>query len=213
MQLTKYSHSCVRLDDGDRSLAIDPGMFSEVAAALHGVSAVLITHEHVDHVQADSLREAARRDSALRIWAPAPVAAALVELGDQVVTTEPGHAFEAAGFAVRTFGGQHALIHPTIPMVPNICYLVENSVYHPGDSFVVPPVPVSLLLAPIHAPWSKTAEVIDFVVSVRAPRTVGIHDALLTDTGRGLVESHVGRIGGEHGVDYTPLAPATTVDV
>ena len=49
---------------------------------------------------------------------------------------------------------------------------------------------------------------IDFVVSVRAPRTIGIHDALLTDAGRGLVESHVTRIGAEHGVEYRRLAPA-----
>ena len=30
MQLTKFTHSCVRLDDGDRRLVIDPGVFSEV---------------------------------------------------------------------------------------------------------------------------------------------------------------------------------------
>ena len=28
MQLTKFTHACVRLDDGDRSLTIDPGAFS-----------------------------------------------------------------------------------------------------------------------------------------------------------------------------------------
>ena len=52
MQLTKFTHACVRLDDGNRSLVIDPGVFSEVEAALDGVSTVLITHEHVDHTQA-----------------------------------------------------------------------------------------------------------------------------------------------------------------
>jgi L-ascorbate metabolism protein UlaG (beta-lactamase superfamily) len=202
----------VRLDDGDRALAIDPGVFSEVTAALDGASAVLITHEHPDHVNGEELKAAAGRNDQLRIWAPRPVADAL-QLGDQVVEVEAGQAFDAAGFAVRTFGGQHALIHPTIPMVPNVGYLVEDAVYHPGDSLIVPPVPVHLLLAPIHAPWSKTAEVIDFVVAVRAPRVVGIHDALLTDAGRSIVESHVERIGAEHGSSYRPLAPAGTTDV
>ena len=28
MRLTKYTHACVRLDDGDRHLVIDPGSFS-----------------------------------------------------------------------------------------------------------------------------------------------------------------------------------------
>ena len=41
MQLTKYTHSCVRIDDGDRALVIDPGMFSETAIALDDAHAVL----------------------------------------------------------------------------------------------------------------------------------------------------------------------------
>jgi L-ascorbate metabolism protein UlaG (beta-lactamase superfamily) len=212
-RLTKFTHSCVRLDDGDRHLVVDPGMFSEVQAALDGVSAVLITHEHPDHVDLDGVLEAGRRDSRLRIWAPAPVADSLAELGEQVVTSAPGQAFEAGGFAVRTLGGQHALIHPTIPVVPNVGYLIDDAVYHPGDALIVPTEPVQLLLAPIHAPWSKTAEVIDFVVSVRAPRAVGIHNALLTDTGRGFVEGHIARIGADHGVTYSPLAATESIDV
>ena len=148
MQLTKYSHSCVRIDDGDRSLVLDPGIYSEVNAALEGAAAVLITHAHPDHLDVDEVTAAARRDRQLRIWAPRSVAEVL-QLGDQVVVVEPGQAFEAAGFAVRTFGGQHALIHPTIPVVPNVGYLVEDAVYHPGDALIVPPVPIELLLAPI----------------------------------------------------------------
>lgn len=212
-QLTKFTHSCVRLDDGERRLVIDPGMFSEVQAALDGVSALLVTHEHPDHVDLDEVLAAGRRNSRLRIWAPAPVAASLAELGEQVITSAPGQAFEAGGFAVRTVGGQHALIHPTIPVVPNVGYLVDDTVYHPGDSLIVPTDPVGLLLAPIHAPWSKTAEVIDFVVSVRAPRSVGIHNALLNDIGRGFVEGHVKRIGADHGVEYLALAAGETLDL
>jgi hypothetical protein len=164
-------------------------------------------------VDEGKLRAAAQRDPRLRIWAPQPLAGTLADLGEQVVATAAGETFDAGGFSVRTFGGQHALIHPTIPVVPNIGYLIEDTVYHPGDSLIVPAAPVALLLAPIHAPWSKTAEVIDYVVAVRAARVVGIHDALLTEPGRNLVESHVGRIGGEHGCEYEHLAPADTLTV
>lgn len=213
MQLTKFTHSCVRFDDGDRALVVDPGIFSEVSAALDGADAVLITHEHPDHLDLEQVRAAAQRQPRLRVWAPAPVADQLADLGEQVLTSAPGQAFEAAGFGVRTFGGQHAVIHPSIPVIANVGYLIEDAVFHPGDSLIVPSAPIQVLLAPIHAPWSKTAEVIDFVVSVRAPRVIGIHDVLLTETGRGFVENHVGRIGGEHGSEYRYLAPAETLDV
>lgn len=213
MQLTKFSHSCVRFDDGDRSLVVDPGVFSEVDAALDGAGGVLITHEHPDHLDADRLRAAAARDPRLRIWAPAGVASSLGDLGEQVVAVSPGESITAAGFSVRAFGGQHAVIHPSIPVIANVAYLIEDAVYHPGDSLIVPSVSVPVLLAPIHAPWSKVAEVIDFVVSVRATRTFQIHDALLNDAGLGIVESNVTRIGAEHGSEFRHLKPTESVDV
>lgn len=208
--LTKYGHSCVRLDNGDRSLVIDPGVFSLVDAALDGAGEVLITHEHPDHVNADAVRAAAQANPRLRIWAP-PHLATDLDLGDQIVAVTPGATFEAAGFRVETFGGQHAVIHPIVPVIQNNCYLVDGAVYHPGDSFIVPTKQVRLLLLPIHAPWSKTAEVIDFAVSVRAPRAVPIHDGLLNEHGLGFVEAHVTRIGAQHDVEYMHMDTRSTL--
>ena len=179
MRLTKFGHSCVRFDDGSRSLVIDPGVFSETDEALDGAQGVLVTHEHRDHLDHDKLRSAAKADPRLRIWAPVPVADALAELGDQVVAVGAGETFEAAGFGVRTVGGQHALIHPLIPMVANVGYLIEGAVYHPGDSLVLPPVAVGTLLLPSMAPWARIGELIDFALAVRAPSVYPIHDFLV----------------------------------
>jgi L-ascorbate metabolism protein UlaG (beta-lactamase superfamily) len=213
MQLTKFTHACVRLDDGERSLVIDPGVFSEVEEALDGVATVLVTHEHADHLDVDKLRAAASRDPRLRIWAPPPIAAALPELGEQVVAVGAGESFDAGGFAVRTFGGQHALIHPQIPMIPNVGYLIDGAVYHPGDSFAVPDVPVETLLLPTNAPWSKASEVIDFAVAVRAPRVFQVHDSLVTPAYANIVEGHLGRIAGPFGVGFSHLEPKETVSI
>lgn len=212
MQLTKFTHACVRIDEGDRGLVIDPGVFSELDAALDGVQGVLITHEHPDHVDADRLRAAASRDSRLRIFAPESVTASLRDLGEQVVTVRPAETFEAGGFEVRAFGGQHALIHPAIPIVPNLGYLIAG-VYHPGDSFTVPPETVRTLLLPTNAPWSKASEVIDFAVAVRAPRAVQIHDSMVSPVYASIVEGHLQRIASPFGVGFTHLEPQTTIDV
>lgn len=210
--LTKFTHSCVRLDDGAQSLVIDPGIFSELDAALDGADAVLISHEHPDHVDLDRVRSAARADPRLRIWAP-PNLAATLDLGDQVTAVAPGERFPAAGFDVEVFGGQHGLLHPTVPVVQNNCYLINETVYHPGDSMIVPTKPVRLLLVPIHAPWSSTANAMDFVVSVRAPKAIQIHDGLLNEYGLSFVEAHIARIGTEHGVEYTHVAAASSVEL
>jgi L-ascorbate metabolism protein UlaG (beta-lactamase superfamily) len=212
VQLTKYTHACVRLDDGERSLVIDPGAFSEVDVAVDGASAILITHEHADHVDADKVRAALGRDSRLRIYAPQSVAATFADLGEQVVTVEPGQQFDAGGFTVHAVGGQHAVIHPTIPVIANLGYLVDG-IYHPGDSFFVPSAAVSTLLLPTNAPWSKAAEVIDFAVSVRAPRVHQIHDSLITDVYAGIVEGQLARIAGPHGVEFQHLKPRESVTI
>lgn len=181
MQLTKHRHSCIRIDDGDRTLVLDPGVFSDLDAALDGADAVLITHEHRDHIDADRVRAAAAADPRLRIWAPQAVAAQLADLGEQVVAVGPGESFEAAGFAVRTFGGQHALIHPLIPIVANVGYLIDDAVYHPGDSLAVPSESVETLLLPSMAPWARVSDLIDFAIAVRAPRAYPIHDFLVKE--------------------------------
>lgn len=203
MELTKFGHACVRISDGDRRLAIDPGVFSEVSEALADVDAVLITHEHPDHLAVDKLAAAAGQNPALKIWAPQAVADQLAGnqvLSERVTAVGPGQSFVAGDLQVRTYGGQHALIHSSIPVVANIGYLVGDAVYHPGDSFVVPNAGVEALLVPIHAPWSKVAEAVDFTISVRASRAFQIHDGLLNGPGLALYESQLGRVGQLYGV-------------
>lgn len=203
MELTKFGHACVRISDGDRRLVIDPGGWSEVSEALTDVDAVLITHEHADHLDVSRLAEAATGNPALKVWAPKAVADQLAgnqALSERVTAVGPGQSFTAGGLQVRSYGGQHALIHSSIPVVSNVAYLVGDAVYHPGDSYVVPNAIVEALLVPVNAPWAKLGEAVDFTISVRAPRAFQIHDGLLNDTGLGLYESHLTRVRELYGV-------------
>lgn len=219
MLLTKFSHSCVRLERDGSVIVLDPGTFSEVEEALDGAHAVLVTHEHPDHMDLERVLAALAADASMELWAPQGVADAVATgLGDaaagRIHAVGGGEEFSAAGIGVRTFGGQHALIHPLIPMVANVGFLVDDGVYHPGDSFIVPEgAEVGALLVPVHAPWSKLAEVVDFVASVRAPVAFQIHDALLNDTGLDMVEGHITRLGSRYGTAFAHLAVRESVEV
>jgi L-ascorbate metabolism protein UlaG (beta-lactamase superfamily) len=207
MQLTKFTHSCVRISDRDRRLVIDPGSFSEVEEALEGIDAVLITHQHADHLDVARLAAAANANANLKVWAPKDVI-------DQLNAVGPGESFIAGGLQVRTFGGQHALIHSSIPVVSNVAYLVGDAVYHPGDSYTVPNAVVEALLIPLNAPWAKVAETIDFTIAVRAPKAFQIHDALLGEIGKAFYGGQITRIGELYGTtDFTQLASGRSVEL
>ena len=212
MELIKQGHACVVLCDGDRRLVIDPGAFTD-PSALDGATAVLVTHEHADHFAPDTLLTALDADPALEVWTNASVAAQLEGLGPRVHVVGHGDAVTVADFDVHVHGELHAQIHPDVPRVRNVGFLVDGLVFHPGDALTVPDEPVATLLLPAHAPWSKTAEVIDYVRAVHADQSYAIHDVLLSDTGLGLVAGLLGERGPGTPTPYSRLAPGESVEL
>ncbi|MEU9094107.1 MBL fold metallo-hydrolase [Streptomyces sp. NPDC087901] len=210
LTLTKQSHSCIRLEKDGRTLVIDPGGFSEQDAAI-GAEAILVTHEHPDHFNEERLRAGLEADPAAEIWTLRSVAEKLAAaFPGRVHTVGNGDTFSAAGFDIQVHGELHAVIHPDLPRVTNIGFLVDGSVFHPGDALTVPERPVDTLLVPVMAPWNKISEVIDYVREVKPRRAIDIHDALLTDLARPIYDTHLGNLGG---ADHARLAPGESTGV
>ena len=201
MRLTRWSHSCVALEADGKTLVLDPGEWSE-PRALDGAHAVLVTHEHGDHVDVGAAAAAG-----LPVWAPR--GADLDGLPFTPVDT--GQALSVAGFDVLPVGAGHAAVVPGQEVCANLGYVVTadgESVYHPGDALAVPDVPVTTLLVPMQASWLKTDEAIGFVRAVRPDRAVGIHDGQVNDRARASINHWVATEGG---ADYHWLAPGTTL--
>jgi L-ascorbate metabolism protein UlaG (beta-lactamase superfamily) len=194
MELTKFGHACVRLEKDGCRLVIDPGGLSD-PRALDGADAVLVTHEHFDHFSEEALRRAAAASPGLRIWTNSSVAGRLDGLGAQIATTGDGDAFTAAGFDIRVHGAWHAVIHPDVPRIPNIGFLVDETLFHPGDALTVPDGPIDTLLLPVHAPWSTVGDLIDYVREVAPRDAYAIHDGALNDIGAAMVEGFLGEGG------------------
>jgi L-ascorbate metabolism protein UlaG (beta-lactamase superfamily) len=209
MRLIKYGHSCVRIEHDGAVLVIDPGTFTE-RAALDGVDAVLITHEHADHIDPDALADELGRRPSVTVHTHHAVVSKLDAVREVVTAVGPGEAFTAAGLPVRAYGGWHAEIHPDIPRVPNLGFLVADSVYHPGDSFDVPEgATVDTLFVPVSAPWLKLSESVEFVRAVAPRRAFALHDALLSDAGHTVTDGNMGKLSR---CDYRRLEPGTGVD-
>lgn len=213
MRFTKLGHSCVRLEKDGAVLVIDPGGFTDAAAALAGAAAILVTHEHADHLDADAVRTALQASPEPTLWANPQVTAQFTEFGDRVHETRPGDVLAAAGFEVHVYGHDHALIHADIPLVVNTGFLVEGELFHPGDSFTVPQQPVRTLLVPIAGPWLKAGDMIDYFRAVAPARGYAIHDAILNANGLGLMTRMLSVAAAPSGVPVARLEPGTSLEL
>ena len=158
-----------------RCVVIDPGTLSE-PESVDGVDAILLTHEHIDHLDVQKLADAVAKRPSVTVFAHPEVRPKLGEFEGAVTEVVPGDEFTAAGFRVRAYGGLHAMVHPEVPRVANVGFFLEGEggaggLYHPGDSFDVPTdADVETLFVPVSGPFLKVAEAIEFVRAIKPRR-------------------------------------------
>lgn len=185
--ITRLGHSHVMIDGPGGRLAVDPGGFSDLTQ-LARADAILVTHGHPDHADVEALAKVTTP-----VWAPADLAGQLIAAGVRRSRVHPiatGESTMAAGFAVDVLGGEHAMVHPDLPRPRNNAYLIDGTILHPGDAFplVYDPTALELVLLPVAAPWLRIADAIEFARGFPQARFVPIHDAILSDAGRGVVD-------------------------
>jgi L-ascorbate metabolism protein UlaG (beta-lactamase superfamily) len=136
-------------------------------------------------------------------------------VAERVQVVSPGEQFDA-GVPVTAVGELHAVIHPDLPRFANTGFVLDvagTRVYHPGDSFTPAGGPVDLLLLPVHAPWSKLSEVVDFAREVGARQSVAVHDGLLNDTGLSIVGRNLSALLDDDAHTYTRVEPGTDLSL
>lgn len=211
MRITKFGHACVRVETGSATLVLDPGGWSE-RESVAGATAVLVTHEHPDHLDVDHLRAA--NCPVFTIDAVGrQIAEQAPDLAERVTVVAPGDRLDL-GVPVSVVGEKHAVIHPEMPRFDNSGYVLEvegRRLFHPGDALTERPDGVDLLFLPVHAPWSKISEVIDYGRAVGAPLSVAVHDGLLNERGLGLAQRHLSAMLGEREQEFLRLEPGSDV--
>ena len=215
MRVTKHEHAMLVADEGGDLLVIDPGSFTPALPDLSRAVAVVITHEHADHWTPEHLRRIRETAGDIPVFGPPGVADAAAEFGVTVVA--PGETHRAGPFSLRFFGGRHAVIHSSIPVVDNVGVLVNGTLYYPGDSYAVPTLEggarVPLLAAPVGAPWLKISEAMDFVLAVAPERAFSTHEQTLSPAGLALGRARLAWSVEQGGGSFAPLDAGDSLDV
>jgi L-ascorbate metabolism protein UlaG (beta-lactamase superfamily) len=212
MRLTKLEHAALVLELNGRKAFIDPGAFTTPITEAMNADAIVITHEHPDHWTPEQLKRILDKNEGVPIYAPAAVAAAATDF--DVTVVQAGDTVEVGPFTLRFFGGSHAVIHESIPVVENLGVLVNETLYYAGDSFVVPEgVDVDLLAAPAGAPWMRIAESMDYVLAVRPRRAFPTHEMVLSTAGKGMSNDRLQWATEQGGGEFLALEPGDSIDV
>ena len=187
MRLTKFGHSCLLVEESGARVLLDPGSFSDGFETLEGLTAVCLTHQHVDHVDPERVRPLLDRNPGVRVVSDEGSAEALGEAGADVEVVHDGDELALGGLALRVVGRDHAAVHPEVPVVPNVGYLVGGRLFHPGDALTMPGEPVEVLAVPAGAPWLKLADAVDYLRKVGPRVAVPVHEKVLSEVG---ISSH-----------------------
>jgi len=210
MQITHFGHSCVLVDFGHTTVLFDPGNFSHGFEGITGLSAIVITHQHPDHVDQERLPALLDGNPGAALYADPQTTA---QLDASCRAAHVGDELSVGQLTIRALGGRHAVIHPELPVVDNISYVIDEGgrrgrFMHPGDALFVPDEPIEVLATPAAAPWMKISEAVDYLRAVAPARAVPIHQAVIAPAARGI---YYGRLTEMTNTDFQVLPEETAI--
>lgn len=204
MKLTKYQHACFTVEKEGSVIVVDPGAFSHDFIVPSHVDAIVITHEHPDHLDEAKVNAILSANPTATVIAHETIAGRFTN--HTTIGAKLSEVYTLGAFSLRFFGGDHATIASTVPVPPNLGVLIDERLYYPGDSFAIPSdVQVKELALPASAPWLKISEPMDFLLRISPTFVFPTHDAILSRDGKELVDRMLGSVASGQGSTYKRL--------
>lgn len=177
MKVQKFGHCCfVAEPKSGVRIMTDPGAFSTLQNHETGITAVVITHEHADHLHIESLQEILKNNPSAIVITNTAVGKLLEEASISYIKVEEGETYDLHGVAIKGFGNTHAEIYGDYGQVQNTGYMIDALCY-PGDAFHYPDTNVDILALPIAGPWLRIKDAIDYAKKLNPRIAFPVHDA------------------------------------
>src|SRR3989344_7684313 len=104
MKITRFGHSCMLIEEGEARILIDPGVWSHGQNDVKNLDAILITHEHPDHLDSKSIKQIIQNNPAAKIYTNKGVGKVLSENGTAFELLENGQNTKVKNVLVEAFG-------------------------------------------------------------------------------------------------------------
>lgn len=209
MKITKYEHACLDINEGASRLIVCPGVFTKSLTNLEGITAIVVTHVHADHLDTAIIQEIIKKNPDVRIYTTEEAAR---ELASHTYIGKPGEPVTIGEFRLEFFGENHAEIDPKTPVTQNIGVLVNNKLYYPGDSFTECQKPFVVLAVPASAPWLRVGQTIPLIENSNCQTIFPTHNALLSDAGHQVTNNWLKTFAERSGKEFNFLQPGDSIE-
>jgi len=199
MRITHLGNAAVLVETDDARILIDPGNLSDAWHSLTDLDAVLVTHQHPDHIDPNNIGQLLSANRAARVLVEPSILAQVADGSipelPNAMAFPPDDQTVMGDVLITAVGGQHAIIHRDIARIGNVGYVLRSAgqptLFHPGDAYDTVPQGVDVLAVPTYGPWAAMKETIDFVRAVGALEGFPIHGELLNERGQNLIKSRI----------------------
>lgn len=213
MRITKFGQCCLLVEIAGKRILTDPGRFSVLQNEVKDIDLILITHEHADHFHSESLTEILKHNPSALVVTNTSVGKLLSAMGVAFEVLDGVEVGEKAGVTVEAFDGKHAEIFEEFGQVQNTGYFIAGELFYPGDSYIEPGKPVSVLALPVAGPWCNAPEAIRYAIQVKPMKAFPVHDAILNTDGivltHGLFKAQLAM----QGIEFFPLSAGETIEL
>jgi L-ascorbate metabolism protein UlaG (beta-lactamase superfamily) len=159
-------------------ILIDPGVYA-VVPEFPQLDLILITHEHPDHFDPEALTKLLTVHKECEVITHATMRKALMSLEIPSTLIEDGEVMIRKRVSIERIGAEHACIHPDLSPLENCGFYINEYLFYPGDSFVLPEKEVKVLALPVAAPWMRLEECIEYAKKVKPEAVFPVHDGML----------------------------------
>jgi len=212
MKIKKIGHCCLLITLEEMVILTDPGVFSEGQNSLTGIDLILITHEHRDHLHAESVKNILENNPNAKIVCNSSVGKILSAEGVSCEILEGESTEKFKEVLIEAFDFKHSEIFEDYGQVQNTGYFIDGRLFYPGDSFNDPKRPIEVLAVGVVGPWCKTSDVIRYVLDTKPRKVIPVHDALLNSESIGIFHRPLNEFLPKNGIEFIPMKNGDEVD-
>ncbi len=158
MKVKNFGHCCLLIEENNVRILTDPGIYSIGQDEVKNIDAILITHEHPDHIHIPSLKNCLTNNPNVKIFTNKGVGKMLDAENIHYSLLEEGQNVKIKEILIEAEGHDH------FPL------------YKPSKQ-------VEILALPVAGPWLKLSEAIDYALAVKPKIVFPVHEGILKQPG------------------------------